>query len=172
MTIMPNKKGGRVPQPGVNNPIGSAGDFKIAGNSGATGSILGALGTRLNARGMSWNAARAALEVAKVEAQRDMTVRSMELQAAAEAQQREHEAIIKTTRMNNTHELKKITLTAEQARLNQLQSTNNVHGVLDRLRDDFPGANLEFETERGERVNITRPKGASSEDSEDGSSFL
>ena len=167
---MSKNKGARiVPQPGVSNPIGSAGDFKIAGNSGATGSILGALGTRLNARGMSWNAARAALEIAKVEAHRDMTVRSMELQAEAEAQQRKHEEIIKTTRMNNTHELKKITTTAEQARLNQLQSTNNVHGVLDRLRDDFPGADLEFETERGEKVNITRPREASSEDSEGGS---
>jgi hypothetical protein len=160
-----------VAQPGANNPIGNAGNFGISGNNGAAGSILRNLGTRLNARGMSWNAARAALEVAKVEAQRDMTVRSMELQAEAEAQQREHEAIIKTTRMNNTHEIKKINTTAEQGRLNQLQSTNNVHGVLDRLRDDFPDSDLDFKTERGESVRITRPREASSEDSEGGSPF-
>lgn len=169
MTIMPNKKGSRVPQPGINNPIGSAGGFEIAGNSGAAGSILGALGTRLNARGMSWNAARAALEVAKVEATRDMTIKQMDVQAQAEAQQREHEAIIKTTRMNNTHEIRKANAASEQARLDQLQSTNNVHGVLDRLRDDFPDADLDFKTERGQSIRITRPREASSDSSEGGS---
>jgi hypothetical protein len=160
-----------VAQPGTNNPIGNSTGFTLGGNNGAAGSVLRNLGTRLNARGMSWNAARAALEVAKVEAHRDMTVRSMELQAEAEAQQREHEAIIKTTRMNNAHAIKAHIVEAEQGRLDQLQSTNNIHGVLNRLRDDFPGANLEFETERGERVNITRPREASSEDSEGGSPF-
>jgi hypothetical protein len=169
MTIMPNKKGGKLTQPGTSNPIGNAGEFGIAGNSGATGAVLRSLGTRLNARGMSWNAARASLEVAKVEAQRDMTVRSMELQAAAEAQQRGHEATIKLTRLRNNHEARQTRLVAEQGRMDQLQSTNNVHGVLDRLRDDFPDADLNFETERGQTIKITRPKGASSESSEDGS---
>jgi hypothetical protein len=160
-----------VAQPGSNNPIGSAGDFSLAGNTGATGAVLRNLGTRLNARGMSWNGARAALEVAKVEAQRDLAVKSMELQAAAEAQQREHEATIKLTRISNNHRIKAHVVEAEQGRLDQLQSTNNVHGVLDRLKNDFPDADLDFTTERGQTIKITRPKGASSEDSEDGSSL-
>jgi len=155
--------------PGAGNPIGNAGSFSLAGSTGAAGDILKGLGTRLQARSMASSQARAMLEATKITAAAGLAQREMELQAEAEAQQREHEAVIKTTRMNNTHAIRKTRIEAEQARLDQLQSTNNVHGVLDRLRDDFPDANLDFTTERGQTIKITRPKGASSEDSEGGS---
>ena len=158
--------------PGANNPIGTAGGFNIGGGAESFQGALGTLGSRINARGMAYNSARAIIEATKIEAAARLAQREMELQAAAEAQQREHESAIKLTRINNNHEIKKATAASEQGRLDQLQSTNNVHGVLDRMVSDFPDSDLDFTTERGQTIKITRPKGASSEDSEGGSSFL
>jgi len=154
--------------PGTNNPIGNAGSFSLAGGTGAAGELLKGIGSRLQARAMASSQARAMLEATKITAAAGLAQREMELQAEAEAQQREHEVVIKTTRMNNTHAIRKTRVEAEQARLNQLQSTVHTHEMLDRMRDDFPDSDLNFETERGQSIRITRPKGASSEDSEGG----
>jgi hypothetical protein len=169
MTFMPNRKLPKLGVPGANNPIGNAGGFNIGGNDGSAGELLANIGNRLAARSMANSNARAMLDIAKVEAVTQHHLTKMKLEAEAAAQQREHEAIIKTTRMNNTHELRKITATAEQARLNQLQSTNNVHGVLDRMVTDFPDADLNFETERNQKIEIKRPREASSDSAEGGS---
>jgi hypothetical protein len=169
MTFMPIEKGDKPTYPGSNNPIGGAGEFKIAGNDNSAGELLANIGNRLSARASMNANARAMLDIAKVEAVTKHYVTKLELQAAAEAQQRAHENAIKLARINNAHELKKINLESEQGRMDQLQSTNNVHGVLDRMVTDFPNDDLDFKTERGESIRITRPKGASSEDSEGGS---
>jgi hypothetical protein len=154
--------------PGTGNPIGNAGSFSLGGGAGAAGDILKGLGTRLQARSMASSQARAMLEATKITAAAGLAQREMELQAEAEAQQREHEVVIKTTRMNNTHAIRKTRIEAEQSRLNQTQSTVHTHGILDRMVTDFPDSDLTFETERGQNIRITRPKGASSEDSEGG----
>jgi hypothetical protein len=154
--------------PGTNNPVGNAGGFTLAGAAESASGILQGLGTRLQARSMANSQSRAMLEATKISAAAQLATREMELQAEAESQQREHEAIIRTTRMNNTHAIRKTRIEAEQARLNQTQSTVHTHGILDRMGTDFPDSDLTFETERGQRVTITRPKGASSEDSEGG----
>ena len=157
--------------PGTNNPVGNASNFSLAGGSGAAADLLKGLGTRLQARSMASSQARAMLEATRITVAGQLATREMELQAEAEAQQREHEAVIKTTRMNNSHAIRKAKVEAEQARLGQLQSTVHTHEMLDRMRDDFPDSDLNFETERGQSIRITRPKGASSEDSEGGSPF-
>jgi hypothetical protein len=162
MTFMP---------PGKDNPIGKAADFKIGGSGtgGSTVDILRGFGNRLQARGLAQGNARAIIESAKIKAATEMTVKQMELQAQAEAQQREHENAIKIVRANNNHTTRLEKLKSEQGRLDQLQSTNNVHGVLDRMITDFPDADLDFKTERGQSIRITRPREASSDSSEGGS---
>jgi len=162
------KEGMRLEVPGANNPIGSASGFSLAGAAGAASNLLEGLGSRLQARAMASSQARAMLEATKINAAAQLAQREMELQADAESQQREHEVIIKTTRMNNSHAIRKAKVEGEQARLGQLQSTVHTHEMLDRMRDDFPDSDLNFETERGQSIRITRPKGASSEDSEGG----
>jgi hypothetical protein len=157
-----------VAPPGTNNPIGSATNFSLAGGSGAAGDLLKGIGSRLQARAMASSQARAMVEATRITVAGQLATREMELQAEAEAQQREHEAVIRTTRMNNSHAIRKAKVEGEQSRLNQLQSTVHTHEILDRMRDDFSDSDLNFETERGQSIKITRPKGASSEDSEGG----
>ena len=156
--------------PGKDNPVGNSGKFDLAGQS-QTGGILQALGTRANARGIAQGNARAIIESARIKAATELTLKQMEIQAAAEATQAEHERAIKLARQKNNHEIKVAKVENEQKRLNQTQSTVHTHGVLDRMITDFPDADLDFTTERGQSVRITRPKGAPSEDSEGGSSF-
>ena len=155
--------------PGKNNPIGKGSKFELAKGGANAADILKGLGTRLQARGMMASQARAMLEATKINAAAQMATREMELQAAAEAQQREHENAIKLARVNNNHEVRKARVDSQNALLEQTQATIHTHGVLDRMTTDFPDADLDFKTERGQSIRITRPKGASSEDSEGGS---
>lgn len=157
--------------PGEKNPIGNAGKFELAKGATSAGEILRGLGTRLQARHMAQSQARAMIEAAKINAAAQMATREMELQSAAEAQQREHENSIKLARVNNNHEVRKARVDSQNALLEQTQSTIHTHGVLDRMITDFPDADLDFKTERGQSINIRRPREASSESSE-GGSFL
>jgi hypothetical protein len=163
MTFMP---------PGKNNPIGNTGDFKIGGgnNGGSAVDILRGIGSRLQARSMAQGNARAIIESARIQAATEMTVKQMEIQAAAEATQLDHERKIKLARINTTQEIRKAKAENELSLQREDQAAGAVQGVLDVFKDNPDYESVDFRTERGATINVKRRKQeASSEDSEDGS---
>jgi len=170
MTFMPQKRTSVRPA-GSDNPVGRSAEFKIGGGSGGTtaGSILKNLGTVLANRSAINSAARGRLEETKVNALKELELKRMELEAQASESELAHERSIREARLDNTAEIRKAKAVGEISRLNQTQAGVHTHGVLDRMVTDFPDADLDFTTERGQTIKITRPKGASSESSEGGS---
>jgi len=160
MTFMP---------PGKDTPVGNATKFTLAGQSQA-GSIFQALGTRANARGMAQGNARAIIEAARIHAAKELTLKQMEIQAAAEATQLDHERKIKLARINTTQEIRKAKAENELSLQREDQAAGAVQGVLDVFKNNPDYESVDFKTERGATINVKRRKQeASSEDSEDGS---